>query len=51
MSNKDNLKKLEQLAQSKLGAAIDRMQEYKYFGRIVVFVVILAFIGIFSMLL
>lgn len=47
----DNLKALEQRAQSRLGAAIDRMQGYKYFGRVVLVIVVLAVVGVAAIVL
>lgn len=42
----DNLKALEQKAQSKLSAGIDRLQEYRYFGRIVWTILLLALLAV-----
>lgn len=46
----DDLKALEQRAQSKLSSAIDKLQGYRYFGRVVAVVAIFALIGVVAVL-
>lgn len=41
-----DVKDAEQRIQSKLGAGIDRLQQYKYFGRLVWVILMLALIGV-----